>query len=172
MKELYWQAGPACCCILCWQDRDKVRVKWFNLAFADWSCSFLCWDIVWAHMALCWWKYKGGSARWAKKQGLDWGKSVICCLFCCLVSTSGFFHFIKCTQTCLQFQSSCLSVTFHFVFCFLPCFFFPFILSRPGSTSCFVLYVRGFFWLCLFSESTPPANCTLPTRCRSLHRNT
>lgn len=40
---------------------------------------------------------------------------------------------------------SCLSVTFHFVFCFLPCFFFPFILSRPGSTSCFVLYRAGVF---------------------------
>ena len=82
------------------------------------------------------------------------------------------FFLINCLLFYCHSIVSCFSVTFHFVS------FFPssLLLSVHTVTSWFhelFCFVRaGFFWLCLFSESTPPANCTLPTRCRSPHRNT
>lgn len=56
------------------------------------------------------------------------------------------FFLIDCLLFLLPFHSLLFLCNFSFcVFFFLPHFFFPFTLSRRGSMSCFVLYVRGFF---------------------------
>ena len=60
----------------------------------------------------------------------------------------------------------------NFVLCFVSFLAFSFHLYRHVLVPRVVFCARGFFWLCFFSESTPPANRTLPARCRSPHRNT
>lgn len=91
--------------------------------------------------------------------------------FCsCLV-----IHFFvtNCLLFVLPFHNLLSLCNFSFCVLFLSSLFLPTCPVPPRSPElcCFVLS-GGCLWLCLSSESTAPANCTLPTRCRSLHRNT